>query len=853
MDASRGHVVLLEAMQEWGHPEQSCGYRVRSAGPGTHFWEIVGPAAKSWKTLSQKLIAAMETLSQRDGMLSLVAAMVGPTKETSAPKILLCSADLQISQAFCHVIMSQGIMAEHSGISIDFVPSPPTLLAMASNFDASTGIKPLQTEVWAANVPQQFGRRLIIPSPDGGPARTMTGGATIFLGSKAYQITALHDHTNARETHHSDQLLELDLETEVSFTDDSPIMNSGLETTTTSERYTVETKGMEPEIPHGSRRVGKVIPSRSGGPDYGLVELDEVGGHECNRVSYGIGKGVWVRKCGKIEEAQSSPVVIVVTSSGPVRGILTTTPSLLYSASQKRCQTAYALKVDGNHQLCAGDSGSGVVNLRTGEVLGHLVAAHIGTNIAYVLPMDEILEDIHASFHQDGSFEPLSDVTRIRHPLLQKIKCLSPRSLNHIIRQNTVTAPTYTVEFSSPRFYREEVGRTMATPHRFERFCRRIQFPSHWPRLRQTSRNRVQQSTSKALGKSLLSLPSETMDQIFRHVSPQTLWILRQVSRECRSAVLRNMAAMSELFAHKLLLPSFVEKDHVTIPPSASMINEVVQCHGVISKLAKYMSVWLGREIYGFRTSHQKREFESTTRRVVQHRLVPSLFAVHKFLLRYPESLRRQGTRANLSLPTRELLYAAESAIMQFYTDDMLQQAHRGFKILVPYLRFLLRLPSYYSPLEMVLHGNLVRKHHRWLDERVHSAILCLGGLESVVRLAEIDNYNTRRVHADKLFAALSQADRGGLCPELDLSALEARENKNSAHLVSMLPPLDEIWQLTGETILLERNVFASKTRITSYAEALTDLMRVERTVADRFYEEHALWDSLSDPHFSRL
>jgi hypothetical protein len=100
--------------------------------------------------------------------------------------------------------------------------------------------------------------------------------------------------------------------------------------------------------------------------------------------------------------------------------------------------------------------------------------------------------------------------------------------------------------------------------------------------------------------------------------------------------------------------------------------------------------------------------------------------------------------------------YEFEAKIMKVFPNDILTQSHMTFGILVQYLRYLLRAPSYQSHVELVLRGHFRPKHHRLLNDEVHAAILCMGGLNAVTKFAEIHDLDKRRVEVDRFYAEAS-------------------------------------------------------------------------------------------------
>jgi hypothetical protein len=106
--------------------------------------------------------------------------------------------------------------------------------------------------------------------------------------------------------------------------------------------------------------------------------------------------------------------------------------------------------VDDYNVLRPGDSGSGVVDVGTAELLGHIVSAHLGTHIAYVTPMHDIMEDINKQ-----STKKPSDPS----PIISKRKAIKLEFRSWPWRpQRTWTDSHHETEFSSPKFLQARAG-----------------------------------------------------------------------------------------------------------------------------------------------------------------------------------------------------------------------------------------------------------------------------------------------------------------------------------------------------------------------------------------------------------
>ncbi|KAI0381134.1 hypothetical protein F5Y04DRAFT_84635 [Hypomontagnella monticulosa] len=86
-------------------------------------------------------------------------------------------------------------------------------------------------------------------------------------------------------------------------------------------------------------------------------------------------------------------VIIISGSEGPKRGHISALPSRLLLHPGKKFVSSLVVNLEDNKQLSDGDSGSWVVDERTLQVYGHVVAAD-DFGSGYIIPLDKVFEDI---------------------------------------------------------------------------------------------------------------------------------------------------------------------------------------------------------------------------------------------------------------------------------------------------------------------------------------------------------------------------------------------------------------------------------------------------------------------------
>jgi len=860
------HRELLAPKEKWLNPEASCG-QVLYSYSGVHFWEPRRRAAQTWSHLGPRILEIIEGLQINDEVVSMHIAMVGMSEKASSPRILLCSKSPDLLQRLYIAIDSAGVMNKYPSVGIDACSNPPVPLTGNGRLARRDG-------VWATRVGLRFGRQIYMYESDADAPRVATAGWILPFAGRFYQVTAVHIYNNA-EGHQ-----ELSLESDPNQGDsDGESMDGEVENQNAPEP---ERPDWTP--PADASFIGKIVHSRSN-LDYALIELSEVPQEDLNVVAYGEygAMKVVVGNIGRIEIRPPDTPVVVVTSSGSLNGRLSVIPCFIKPVGQTKFQTVYPVRMDGNNVLRPGDSGSGVVDIRTAEILGHIVSAHRGTHLAYIAPMHEIMEDIRKqpTEARSGKPEKPSKLQAAIHEFRSWPWLPTP----------PWTDPHYLTEFSSQQFFRLEVGHEK--PKRLRAKGSYVAVRERLSRLRLPDINKLKrlQTTNTSFEAHFFSLPGEIRDMIIKQLPPRSAWSLRQVSRAWRAEVSINAQAISHLFTHRHPLPPLAreifkvsspdekaDNENKRPPPDLLVIEEVRRRHEVISRLAFRMSRWLGREIFQCKSAHQWREFKAQKRQMIQRRLIPPLFAIFHFLDRYsasilehcsskninsfqypaeadavallPASSRtpthdknetvlrlafkqvvndRKYSRKNTSTQVKDAqpCYEFEASIMKLFPDDILTQSHMAFCILMQYLQYLLRAPSYQSSLELVVRGHLRPKHHQHLDDRAHATILCVGGLNAITQFADVTSLDRRRVEVDKFLE-------------------EALANP----IVYKLPEFNNIWRPTAETVLVERGIFKGRRDITNYSESLTRLVRSRNEMADELYQDHALWHSLCDRYF---
>ncbi|PKX97759.1 uncharacterized protein P174DRAFT_502265 [Aspergillus novofumigatus IBT 16806] len=133
--------------------------------------------------------------------------------------------------------------------------------------------------------------------------------------------------------------------------------------------------------------------------NYLLIKLQNEDQKKMNRIdaSHIHSHDICVDKVASIGN-EDRKVIIPSTSHGISKGALSATPRYMRLAGTSTTRKAFALQLDRDVQ--PGECGSWVVDEVSGHLYGHIFGGGIGTRTAYIIPADDIFEDIERKFRQ---------------------------------------------------------------------------------------------------------------------------------------------------------------------------------------------------------------------------------------------------------------------------------------------------------------------------------------------------------------------------------------------------------------------------------------------------------------------
>ncbi|KAH8887928.1 hypothetical protein GQ53DRAFT_826915 [Thozetella sp. PMI_491] len=717
--------------------------------------------------------------------------------------------------------------------------------------------------------------------------QVLTGGAVIFTQSKSYQIILRHVFSKSGrppafgwqpsfqedfDMEPSDD--EVDFEHEIedesstewgtaSFDDECvprdlefSHMSGGTHiasrlthaTFTTNEERSIgmsreDGQGMVSSLPSGSVCIGGAIYETQTGLDYALLEIDVDDDDDPNLISYNPCTDKdpvrVTRHAGisKMKRGLTVPV-LVISSSGSVRGKLSTTAAYVSASNYEDSTAVYPVTIDKDETLEPSDRGAAVINTE-GHLFGHILFGIPGSQLTYIVPMELVAIDVAAALKLDPRMNFYA-----RPKTTLKVAARTERQKK--------------TEFASQRFYEDVTEQEMPKRHRFRSLYCTIRDSAVKAKFFTRKPSKEQKEMNKPFDRffftSPLSSPPEIRDIIIRWLDFRSAMNLRQVSRQWRAAVSVNGSAISKRFLVRNPLPPLAGVLYPHHCPDMLHIQKVGHCHAVASRVADHMASWLQKEIFLHGTRFQGDIFQATKLKI-KRRLVPSLFLLVHFFQHYPRTMGAAALQQKIRY-TKERGFLFERMTMEHYDSRLILQTLDVMTVFVPYLKRCMRPPSKYGTVEKALY----RYYKEPASDKELSAMLCIGGLNRVAKLVDMKDYDKRVTAVREYYQSLLR----GCAESRPSTAFSGSTKEKSPHTavehdtgiqemlvsstpcdIDSTPPLESIWGHTARALLEERKVLW---KANSYEQALKELILKENTLGDVLYREgHDLWHALED------
>jgi hypothetical protein len=390
------------------------------------------------------------------------------------------------------------------------------------------------------------------------------------------------------------------------------------------------------------------------------------------------------------------------------------------------------------------------------------------------------------------------------------------------------------------------------------------------------------------------ALPGDLQVYIIANLCVPDILHLRLVAKSWHKLISLNEAPISRGYLQHNPVPRFAISLYPLPLPSEIDLRYICGLWYrllVASKLSAMMADWITEEHFIRKTESQRLKFAPRQARM-RRRLVPLIFTIFHFFEMY-RHLRLNGLLRNSQnlLSETSTINPVESQIMSIYDDNTLLQVHQVFPVLTSYLSRKMRPPSHLGRVERSLRGY----HKQKAPDHVLVAILCIGGLRQMLRFSEIDEYDARITAVDDWYTSISrqpinsgsQLHRRPMVigrrqsVQVSVSSAEsASDNTVSSHssvfssfmprshhngwgrsssfgsalsdagltvgppmpqvvatqthlLLPGLPTLEQLWTVTAEALILQRQVVSRPTDIKRKAEVAHELVREGITDAD--------------------
>ncbi|KXX72916.1 hypothetical protein MMYC01_210650, partial [Madurella mycetomatis] len=841
----------------WRDTPHSCGRRVYfDPRRGRKFWEPVGPVTEAWSLLGPRISARAQALARFDPAFSIHLVMIGESIQTAAPHVVFCVDDSALQQVIRNDRLLNDILSAHPvPLGMHFCPNLPQLLAQAApSADLTQDDGPLSSaarySVWATEAGPRIGTRLYVACHDGGPLRMATGGPVFLHDGKTYQTTVQHVFCRsgsalAAPIKPSFQL-DLDMDDSESDTDDIRHSNPSADDLSDGDAICCEDqegpfphlpsaslstqgpedaeanqdveKGKDPEIPRGLVRLGNALPETVVGVqravDYALIEVRASSNLDPNMVSYDpsdSSKRVRVTRPADMAKTLPGTPVIVATSSGPVSGKIFTTLAYIKPRYQRQSLAVYPVMLNEDMALEPGDCGSLVIQRRDEEVhmLGHVVFGHPGTAMAYILPMDGIIDNM----------AKVLKVLRCQRILLYPGPCEQQKPENNM-----------RTEFASPKFYKGLGEMAMPEKHILHDLAGKIiaKFRSTCATRKISTRVEAAGTTKYTFEDLFFRLPPEIRDLVISCLDFRDAMSLRQVSLRFRAAVSVNGSAISKRFLVSNPLPPLAQRLYPHKSPNLAHIHMVGHYHAIAWRLADHMVQWLRREMFLYGSRFQKQQFQPMKVRM-KKRLLPPLLLLGRFFEICHDFLEEQAQKETEGQGQEgSIAFPFERDLMKDCSTELLVQTQDVALVFITFLRRTMRPPSKYGSFERTLRHDL-----KALDKKVAAVReYCAPSPPSAREVPDLGGPGGSSGDSDRSTATATQPGN-----PFDLGVLLPR-----------LPDLDQIWRPSAEALLMERRVIGNRHDLNSYEAVLKQLIHQAETPADLLYKEgHDLWHALSD------
>ena len=424
-------------LPQWPEPEKSIGTWYRAIGK-CQCWELRGAARTQYLILAGQI---KDHLEEHGDMLSATviwsAYMVGRCEKSANPTVFFCSREATARKKIRKEIDDSGIIARYPGFRTGDSNRPPHLdqlkqLALGSE---SPPTPPSYLTTVCSN---PMGRAIMVyHARDVMRLRPATIGAVLQSGDKLYVTTVAHAFTERSGFEgfgSGDDELDCDFEDDGAYDSDdecqSPVdhlrtredfqnVRSAADARSTVQRQSDQKVSEDLLSPyeHPFHRGDVPFSSNTGEQtwlDYCLIELkldDARLRSKVAAIDVHCDYHTVYPKAVASAVPRDEEVVAYTGSRKASHGAISGTPAFMMSVGSQVCQELWSVQLHG--QLVDGDCGSVVINRKTGELEGHIVAGSPATGAALIVPAYQVFNDLRRRFRHDiGLASRPDDCTR---------------------------------------------------------------------------------------------------------------------------------------------------------------------------------------------------------------------------------------------------------------------------------------------------------------------------------------------------------------------------------------------------------------------------------------------------------
>ncbi|KAH7323903.1 hypothetical protein BKA65DRAFT_511668 [Rhexocercosporidium sp. MPI-PUGE-AT-0058] len=440
LSAAPERILSIQIMPQgrWTQPELSVGSPCSSLDVFGVYrcWMVKdkSPAHAVWKDLTKPIISLLddqfEHLDAGDSDLIFEMFMIGRKPTSSVPTILFGSESKSCRQKAMALVEKKSILAAYPGVVMAGRSKMPKLLAQGEDSELLF----LPSGVYLNGPLRTCGTSVLISFSPRRPPRIATIGGIVCIEEELYGVTAGHAFREVKVvSDHADDDVEfsffggsdpfdssddedesVEMTSQASMSSGSSLspdtndfklgghrrksLSSSLGSEST-ERSTL-TRHSKTPIEDMRTKFGTRFASSDpdGSCDWALVKIEHPTLLEFPRtdeyMANNLNLGSKIIYPNSIATGSFDTDVLTCTGSGGVvQGRLSGVAAFKRAAGQKGFQQLLTMRLS-TGSFHDGDCGSWVCDARTGAVYGHIVSGYPGTASAYLVPSDDIFQDM---------------------------------------------------------------------------------------------------------------------------------------------------------------------------------------------------------------------------------------------------------------------------------------------------------------------------------------------------------------------------------------------------------------------------------------------------------------------------